>query len=653
VGNGAGFNSIATQINQLVLGTGLTTLDVSTLNVGTGTRDIGSVTFATAATGSNSSIVLRGADGSSPVAINEGTGGTGVTTGTGIAGANNLVDFSGHNANLLISTLAVGNQARVAVLTSTFNFDTGLLNATTVQVGFHPGTATSTATLTDIINLGVGNTGAVGTVNIGTGGLEIGNSSYNQAGIAPTVATVNIGTGETVTIANSTTLNAAVRLATNSATAGAGGVTGTLDITGGSVTLGGNIISGAIATGGTGTNASVLTLNGGLLNMSGNTIGASAATGLITTLNFQSGTLENVSQINNGAPLVKTMAGTLILAGSNSYSGATNIQAGTLQNGAVNALPASTVITIGSSSVAAIYDLNGFNSQVGGLLTAGTASSQTVTNSGPSSAALTIANASSNTFGGVISDGVSQTSIIKAGTGALTLTSGNTYSGGTSINAGVLFANNPYNPLSPPAPGVSATGGGPVTVGASGTLGGTGSIAGAAAISGNLAPAGGGTTPLGTPLTLAGGATFNAGSKLTANIVAPGTPGVLTPGVTYDQVVFSGSIALGGGATQSTLVLNDAAYAASPNAQKGDTFWLLDGTAGNSTAVPNGLFGSTITDSAGYVFTLAYDVGGDPNGSGNDVQLTSNVPEPGTFGLLGVGALGLLARRRRRIARRK
>jgi hypothetical protein len=35
------------------------------------------------------------------------------------------------------------------------------------------------------------------------------------------------------------------------------------------------------------------------------------------------------------------------------------------------------------------------------------------------------------------------------------------------------------------------------------------------------------------------------------------------------------------------------------------------------------------------------------------VELTSTVPEPGTLGLLGIGALGLLARRRRRIAKRK
>jgi hypothetical protein len=104
----------------------------------------------------------------------------------------------------------------------------------------------------------------------------------------------------------------------------------------------------------------------------------------------------------------------------------------------------------------------------------------------------------------------------------------------------------------------------------------------------------------------------------------------------------------------STLVLNDAAYAASPNAQAGDKFWIMD-TASNSSssAVPAGLFGSTIQDSAGYVFNVTYNQPGDPLGSSNDVELTSNVPEPGPFGLLGIGALGLLTRRRRRIARRK
>ena len=63
-----------------------------------------------------------------------------------------------------------------------------------------------------------------------------------------------------------------------------------------------------------------LTLNGGTLNLNGGKIGQS--TGLITNLNFQSGTLSNVGAINNGAGLTKTTVGVLRLTGTNAYTGA-------------------------------------------------------------------------------------------------------------------------------------------------------------------------------------------------------------------------------------------------------------------------------------------------------------------------------------------
>ncbi len=81
------------------------------------------------------------------------------------------------------------------------------------------------------------------------------------------------------------------------------------------------------------------------------------------------------------------------------------------------------------------------------------------------------------TFAGVISDegGVhegSGGSIAKAGTGALTFTNANAYTGGTTIEDGSFFVNNPSG---------SGTGSGAVQAEA-GTLGGTGTIAGAVTI---------------------------------------------------------------------------------------------------------------------------------------------------------------------------
>jgi autotransporter-associated beta strand protein len=95
----------------------------------------------------------------------------------------------------------------------------------------------------------------------------------------------------------------------------------------------------------------------------------------------------------------------------------------------------------------------------------------------------------STTFAGAILD---VGSITKTGAGNLTLTSGNnSYSGGTSVNGGILLANNVNG---------SATGKGPVQVNA-GTLGGSGIISGAVVVgTGNgagafLAPGARGVTP--------------------------------------------------------------------------------------------------------------------------------------------------------------
>ena len=95
----------------------------------------------------------------------------------------------------------------------------------------------------------------------------------------------------------------------------------TLDITGGTVTLGGNIIGG-------GAGISTLTLDGGTLDMQNHAIGQAGTT--IDILNFRSGTLRNVQQINNSAGLTKTTAGTLTLDGTTPYTGMTTVDAGTL-----------------------------------------------------------------------------------------------------------------------------------------------------------------------------------------------------------------------------------------------------------------------------------------------------------------------------------
>jgi outer membrane autotransporter protein len=124
--------------------------------------------------------------------------------------------------------------------------------------------------------------------------------------------------------------------------------------------------------------------------------------------------------------------GTLVLSnGGNDYTGPTSVVAGTLQAGASGVFGDNSAMTVASG---ATLGLAGFSNSVGSLAGAGT-----VTNSGGSAATLTAGgDNSSTTFFGILEDGTSATALTKTGTGRLTLSGNNTYSGGTTIEQGTL-----------------------------------------------------------------------------------------------------------------------------------------------------------------------------------------------------------------------
>jgi autotransporter-associated beta strand protein len=125
--------------------------------------------------------------------------------------------------------------------------------------------------------------------------------------------------------------------------------TANMTLTGGSTTVFGNILEGDP---GAGTITSTLTLDGGTLDLNGNGIGVAGS--LIDNLNFQSGTLKNVATINGTGGLTKTTAGILIVEGTNPYSGDTTVTEGklTLSN-AAEAGNANTINDASSVNIAA------------------------------------------------------------------------------------------------------------------------------------------------------------------------------------------------------------------------------------------------------------------------------------------------------------
>ena len=375
------------------LGSGTNVINASTINIGASDTQRGSGLLQFSGVGGT--LTIRSATGATGVAnlnlVNNASG-----TATQLDGKLLLL---GHSADISLNAIVMS--ARSAGTTqgsdATLSFDTGTLSANTLSMVSRTGIAFTTGASSGTVNLGGGtatlgavtmttntattaiSTGAaVATINIsGTGTttittLNMANDAVSAAtATSPTTATVNIGVAGgtptvalgTVTMAVNTSASGSATIATGNINIAAGTVTATsismantanaanistaaLSITGGSLTLAGNITT----INGPGTENTTLTLNGGTLDLGGFSIGSLAGvvgsgTG---TANFQSGTLRNLAEFNGGANLIKTTAGTLNLGGSNSYTGATNINAGRLAVVTGGSLSGTTGVTVQS-----------------------------------------------------------------------------------------------------------------------------------------------------------------------------------------------------------------------------------------------------------------------------------------------------------------
>ena len=321
--------------------------------------------------------------------------------------------------------------------------------------------------------------------------------------------------------------------------------------------------------------------------------------------------------------LTKLGLGTLTINGANTYTGFTAINAGTVLVNNPSALGSGGAISFG-----------------GGILQYGDTShsDSDYNNADFSTRFSTAANQfySINTNGHsiVYTTGLTSSggSLMKLGSGTLTLNGASTYTGATTVSAGALVAADTSG---------SATGTGPVTVQSGGTLGGSGTVMGALTVDrgGTLDP---GLSLAPARLTLGSRLALNAGATLTMEI------GGTTPGSGYSQVRLAGALSLVG---SNLRVVELVGF----NLAVGQTFVLLDNTSTSVTppeTFANTTAGSFYTDAAGNTFLINYAAIADGDLIANDVTLTvaSVVPEPDTWVLLGLGGAALLGLKLRRRA---
>jgi autotransporter-associated beta strand protein len=282
-----------------------------------------------------------------------------------------------------------------------------------------------------------------------------------------------------------------------------------------------------------GSSASQLTFNGGTLRYTGTgdvdvtrTIHWSANGGGFQITNSAT-TITLEENLDGTGGLKKLGAGTLALAGNNSYSGATTIQQGTLLASSNTALSSHSAFTIDQG---ATLEINGVASTIQALAGHGAVEMHTNTDNGLP-ASLQVAGTLSTEFSGVISgDG----DVTKGGPGQLILSGDNTYTGATRINDGVLVVDGSLSSSSTVNVNSLGTLSGGGTVGGDVILNSTAKITTSAAdktltVSGNLSFAAASTylvqvSPSSASLINVGGFAALNGAKVNANFAtaAPG-----------------------------------------------------------------------------------------------------------------------------------
>lgn len=494
----------------------------------------------------NSSATWTGANWSNPASS---------TGGSAWVGSSNVI-FS-DNSTVTFASATVGNVTVAAGKTVTVSQAGTLTNpsgslVTTYDIG-------DNATLT-WTSQGVSSNSGAGFIKNGNGTWNRGSGGNNNytGGF-----TMNAGT---VSVTGQNGFGTAA-LAINGGTINSSGST-TFSVT--SITIGGNFAL-------TGTGNNIYTAD----------VSLGSATRTITNNSTGNRTFSGIISGSSGAGLTFNGIGNTTLSGANTYNGTTTLNGGTLSLNSSNALQNSTLNTGASGSQVVNFIVAGTNTyNLGGL--AGADNLSLGANSisvGSNNADTTYTAAISSTGGG----------LTKVGTGALTLSGANTYTGTTTVNSGTL------------------------ALGSAGSIASSSVLKIASGATFDVKAKSGGFT-LNNPLTIdvdvanagkldATGVALTYGGNLTLNITTA------TPLSSYNLFVFSSELG-----TFSSIALTGS----------------FSGNMTNSSGV-------WTASSNGYDFTFT-------ESNGVLSAATAAIPEPGTWVLVGIAAIFFLYRMRRKDA---
>jgi autotransporter-associated beta strand protein len=399
--------------------------------------------------------------------------------------ANNAVVSRGDIQNRLLGSGVTAGSVRILTACASCNQTGNVTQASTAtitaattsttQLTFTI-TAEGSITISQAINLtpATGGNGVAGrpatnvTLTAGSSGSVTISAAINCTGGSAGGGGGNVGgiggsftvSGSSVIISQNITTNGGTSTNNNAgANAGAISITGTNGVTiSGNLSAIGSNSSGNNTTGGNGGNVTIST-NGNDITTGG------ANDGVSGVINNSGGTTNSTH-----GTVTKSGTGTLVLSGANTYNGATNITAGVLNIQNASALGTTTSGTTVSSGAAlqlqgaavgaealtlngtgvsadgALRFISGTNSWAG-LITLASAS-RINADAGTNTIDVASGNAITGTFnlsvGGAgsltIADPIATSSgtLTKDGTGTLTLGGANTYTGSTTVTAGVL-----------------------------------------------------------------------------------------------------------------------------------------------------------------------------------------------------------------------